>query len=286
MYSFRYKALDWLKTHPIETEASYPYQSGGGSNYGCQSSSGTAAGVSVTGRIMVPSTEEDIMRALVAHGPLSILVDAMTQLWWPYKGGILSGCCNKEVDHAVLLVGYGTDTTAGPYWLVKNSWGASWGEKGYLRLQRGNDSCGITTQAVAAIVTSGPSPGPSPGPTPTPGPTPGPSPSTCPSDATETTDGATRSCMWANGVKGVKLPPRVGEYCEYIASGYIGYYWPKSAGGQSQYPCSSSAFASSSAEDWFCEIRSGTHGVVIPSNAKANCSAIATQGVFGYSWVA
>jgi KDEL-tailed cysteine endopeptidase len=63
-----------------------------------------------------------------------------------YQSGILSGDCGTSVDHAVLLIGYGTDNGT-PYWLVKNSWGTSWGEGGYVRIYRGsaNDlgTCGM-----------------------------------------------------------------------------------------------------------------------------------------------
>ena len=57
--------------------------------------------------------------AVAAHGPISVLVDAMTQLWRPYSGGVLKGCCNKVIDHAVLLVGYGATTTGEKYWIIK-----------------------------------------------------------------------------------------------------------------------------------------------------------------------
>ena len=75
----------------------------------------------------------------------------MTQLWWPYNdaSGVMTGCCNKEVDHAVLIVGYGVSNNGSmPYWLIKNSCGESWGYNGYLYLQRGTDQCGITSQPV------------------------------------------------------------------------------------------------------------------------------------------
>merc|ERR1712127_1112144 len=74
--------------------------------------------------------------------PRSIAVDAgKFQL---YKSGILNPIlgCGKKLDHGVTLVGYGTDGGK-DYWKIKNSWGATWGEKGYIRLIHGKDECGL-----------------------------------------------------------------------------------------------------------------------------------------------
>ena len=71
-----------------------------------------------------------------------------------YKSGVYSPkfCDPRDLDHAVLLVGFGTDATDGDYWIVKNSWAASWGEEGYFRIQRGTGMCGINTAVTAARV--------------------------------------------------------------------------------------------------------------------------------------
>lgn len=87
---------------------------------------------------------------LASVGPLSTLLDATglqsytSGVWAPPPG--LFGCKSDpdDLDHAVLLVGYGSDNGT-DYWLVKNSWGESWGEKGYFRIKRGDSMCGINT---------------------------------------------------------------------------------------------------------------------------------------------
>jgi len=96
-------------------------------------SSHKLAKINITGALLVAPdpdskvAKEDYLAAFVAkYGPVSINVDAMAQLWQPYKGGIVSGCCNKATDHAVLIVGYGQGADSKgvqtPYWLIKNSW--------------------------------------------------------------------------------------------------------------------------------------------------------------------
>jgi len=88
----------------------------------------------------VNGTEADMIAALNDIGPLSVGVDAT--LWQFYFGGIFSFLCGKSLNHGVLLVGYGVHNNK-EYWLIKNSWGPSWGEKGYIRLVREKDKCGV-----------------------------------------------------------------------------------------------------------------------------------------------
>ena len=89
-----------------------------------------------------------VMTALAAIGPLAVNVDA--SIWSSYESGIFDGCSydDMEIDHVVVLVGYGTDESLGDYWLIRNSWSPSWGENGYIRLLRDpvdETPCGVDT---------------------------------------------------------------------------------------------------------------------------------------------
>ena len=90
----------------------------------------------------VKGTDEDMIAALNDVGPLSVGVDAT--VWRFYHSGIFSLVCGKKMNHGVVLVGYGVHNNK-EYWLIKNSWGESWGEKGYIRLIREKDKCGINS---------------------------------------------------------------------------------------------------------------------------------------------
>ena len=78
-----------------------------------------------------------------------MLVEADKAAFMLYRGGVLSGAgCGTMLDHALLLVGSGTDDATGKaYWRLQNTWGAEWGEKGYVRLERGVDECGVALDA-------------------------------------------------------------------------------------------------------------------------------------------
>jgi hypothetical protein len=95
-----------------------------------------------------PSNPYAMSDALREHGPLSIGIYASVSAIKDYKSGVVSGepCDDKvtSTNHAVVLVGEGTDAKAGPYWIVRNSWDSNWGENGYIRIAKsGNGSKGI-----------------------------------------------------------------------------------------------------------------------------------------------
>lgn len=95
---------------------------------------------------------------LVKYGPIAVGFQVY-QDFMAYKGGIYHHTFLDDkfnpfelTNHAVLVVGYGADPSSGEkFWIVKNSWGNSWGEKGFFRIRRGNDECAIESMAVQSF---------------------------------------------------------------------------------------------------------------------------------------
>merc|ERR1712159_234190 len=131
----------FLQSKGDELETSYSYTAQTGS---CQSSKESAAdgmksGV-VTGiKDVTPQSCADLMAA-VQQGPVSVAIEAGQSGFQHYSSGIFSGSCGTALDHGVLVVGYGTDG-GNDYWKVKNSWGTTWGDQGYIRMKK---SCSAT----------------------------------------------------------------------------------------------------------------------------------------------
>jgi C1A family cysteine protease len=135
-------AFGWIvKNKGIGTEASYPYTARDGA---CKT--GIAAAATISGFKDIPRSNEKALQSAVDMQPVSVAIEADQSGFQHYKSGVFSGPCGKSLDHGVLAVGYGTDGGK-DYWKVKNSWGLSWGDQGYIRLARGTDLCGIAEAA-------------------------------------------------------------------------------------------------------------------------------------------
>jgi len=149
-------AFGYAEKNAICTEQSYSYTGRGGS---CRASSCTV-GIpkgGVTGFKDVATDNEQALMEAVAQQPVSIAIEADKSAFQQYSGGVLSSTCGTNLDHGVLAVGYGTDN-GNDYWKVKNSWGTSFGEAGYIRLlrgKRGAGECGLLSGPPSYPVVSG-----------------------------------------------------------------------------------------------------------------------------------
>jgi len=150
------QAFQWIiQNKGICSEASYPYTTSGPNT--CQTTCTSVA--SISSYVDVTASSEDALKNAVALGPVSVAIEADQECFQFYSGGVLSDpSCGTQLDHGVLVVGYGHDSSVNQdFWIVKNSWGASWGEAGYIRLVRGSGSgnvgeCGIATEPSYPVV--------------------------------------------------------------------------------------------------------------------------------------
>jgi C1A family cysteine protease len=130
-------------------EAAYPYTHTDGNP--CKNCSVVAR---FSGCADVVANNQLVLREAVATAPVSIAIEADTKYFQFYSSGVLTdNDCGTNLDHGVLIVGYGTDVgTNTPYWIVKNSWGATWGENGYVRIKRSllTDDAGVCGIAMSA----------------------------------------------------------------------------------------------------------------------------------------
>jgi hypothetical protein len=165
-------AFKFVEKNGIASEADYPYTSGYGTTGSCKSDLEHRPVVTIESYTDVPSGDENALKAAASKQPVAIAIEADKSAFQLYSGGVLDNPgCGHQLDHGVLLVGYGTDSGK-DYWKVKNSWGASWGEQGYIRMVRNKNQCGIAQMpsyptGAKAAAPSPPSP-PSPPSTPAP----------------------------------------------------------------------------------------------------------------------
>jgi cathepsin L len=137
----------------IDTEKSYPYEA---EDDKCRYNP-RDSGADDVGFVDIPQGDEEKLKAAVATvGPVSVAIDASHSSFQLYREGVYydPDCSPENLDHGVLVVGYGTDVETGhDYWLVKNSWGKSWGKEGYIKMARNKDNhCGIATTASYPLV--------------------------------------------------------------------------------------------------------------------------------------
>ncbi|XP_061144220.1 cathepsin S, ortholog2, tandem duplicate 1 isoform X1 [Syngnathus typhle] len=134
----------------IESEKSYPYTGKSGQ---CRYSAAQRAANCSSYKVLPENDEDALKQALAVIGPISVAIDASRPTFAFYSSGVYDDAsCSKSVNHAVLAVGYGT-LDGKQFWLVKNSWGASFGDGGYIRMARGkSNQCGIAMLACYPVM--------------------------------------------------------------------------------------------------------------------------------------
>lgn len=193
-------AFDWvIRNGGIALESDYPYTA---KDDACDKSAASHKAATFGHFTYIERhNETKVLAALQNEGPISILVDA-TSAWQHYTGGVLDqkscGTTGSGIDHAVLAVGF---DPSGPAFIVKNSWGPSWGESGYMRLAFDENACNVAA-CFSYFVKTGPAPppgppGPGPGPGPPPPPPP-PAPSFCGSHFSKAECEEDKTCHWCS----------------------------------------------------------------------------------------
>ena len=137
----------------ITTEDAYPYTATGPNK--CEAK-GKPVAATLSGYKDVAVNNELALETAIVQQPVSVAVEADQSVFQFYSGGVMDSTCGTQLDHGVLAVGYGVDGGK-EYYKVKNSWGADWGEKGYIRLGRGtkfnpSGQCGIQMAASYPVV--------------------------------------------------------------------------------------------------------------------------------------
>jgi len=133
-------AFKYVQQEGLCSEEDYPYEA---KDAKCRADKCTSK-INITGFVDIKQGDEkSLLEAVGTIGPVSVAIEADKQTFQFYKTGVYDDPqCGKNLDHGVLAVGYGNDNGQ-DYWLVKNSWGPLWGDKGYIRMIRDKNQCGI-----------------------------------------------------------------------------------------------------------------------------------------------
>jgi KDEL-tailed cysteine endopeptidase len=140
------EGIQFATTYGLTTEAAYAYTGVDGT---CNLAALKTPAVKTTGLYSVPASDENALLNALANGPVSVAIEADTFVFQFYTKGIFnSKGCGTNLDHGVTAVGYGV-TNGVTYYIVRNSWGASWGESGYIKIAAvaGDGICGIQMDA-------------------------------------------------------------------------------------------------------------------------------------------
>jgi C1A family cysteine protease len=136
-------AMEWIgKNNGLCTESAYPYVSGDTKTNGpCQKTCSIVSGSDISTTVSVSANSDNAMMTALAQQPVSVAIEADQSSLQLYKSGVFTGTCGTNLDHGVLLIGYGTMNGL-DYYIMKNSWDVTWGSQGFMYMARGLDSSG------------------------------------------------------------------------------------------------------------------------------------------------
>jgi C1A family cysteine protease len=137
-------AFEYARTNPLELENDYPYEARDQST-GTSCRYNRSKGVGQVKNWVAVSRGHAALKAAINVGPVSVAVDAGNLSYQLYETGVVTSGCGTALSHGNVAVGYGTMNGQG-YYMVKNSWGSGWGDKGYIRISDQGNVCGITMQ--------------------------------------------------------------------------------------------------------------------------------------------
>lgn len=122
-----------IKNGGLDTEEDYPYTA---QDDVCDEKKKNRRVVTISSYEDVPENDEVALKKAAAHQPVAVAIEADAKSFQLYGGGVYDDLsCGTALNHGVLVVGYGKDPKGGNYWIVKNSWGAEWGDHGYIRIK-------------------------------------------------------------------------------------------------------------------------------------------------------
>lgn len=147
-------AFDYIiQNGGISSETNYPYDASDGT---CNAHMASLSVAKIVGYEDVPANNEGEILKAVAMQPVSVALDGSGQEFQLYSSGVFNGNCGTNMSHAVAIVGYGTAEDGTKYWKIRNSWGKTWGEAGYMRIQRDyaqpEGLCGLAMHASYPVV--------------------------------------------------------------------------------------------------------------------------------------
>ncbi len=138
----------------LASESCYPYTSGNGDSGTCKKTCSHVSGTKVSSYTTVTSYSDSAMMTALTVEPVNVAIEADSRSFQLYKSGVYTDLegCGHTLDHAVVLVGYGTDSGQ-DYYILRNSWDVTWGESGYMRMSRGAQNgkygmCGVLTEPI------------------------------------------------------------------------------------------------------------------------------------------